>query len=217
VTRGAAGPAAGGSAPDDGRETRARVLEAAARLFAERGFDRVGVREICAEARANVASVNYHFGDKLALYRAVLALALETMRETNELSVEAGRGATPEEQLRAYVRVFLARIATSDRAGWIHKLMAREMEQPTELLDTVMREIVQPRHQYLGTVVARLARLEPGDVRVLRAVASIHAQLLAFGRPLPAAAPPEWRAMVADVDGTADHIVRFTLGGLSAL
>ena len=50
------------------QETRQRLLEAAARLFAARGFTHVTVREICNAANANVAAVNYHFGDKLGLY-----------------------------------------------------------------------------------------------------------------------------------------------------
>ena len=49
--------------------TRARLLKAAEQLFAERGFRKVTVREICHAAKANVAAVNYHFGDKLGLYR----------------------------------------------------------------------------------------------------------------------------------------------------
>ena len=56
--------------------TRARLLAAAERLFADRGFKKVTVREICRAARANVAAINYHFGDKLGLYREVLQLSL---------------------------------------------------------------------------------------------------------------------------------------------
>ncbi len=56
----------------DDHETRQRLLTAAERLFADRGFKKVTVREICLAARANVAAVNYHFGDKLGLYREVL-------------------------------------------------------------------------------------------------------------------------------------------------
>ena len=50
------------------RETRERVLRSAAQLFADRGFKKVTVREICRAARANVAAVNYHFGDKGGLF-----------------------------------------------------------------------------------------------------------------------------------------------------
>ena len=65
-------------------ETRARLLNAAARLFAEHGFARVTVRDICRKARANVAAVNYHFGGKDGLYQAVMRMAMETMQGTTD-------------------------------------------------------------------------------------------------------------------------------------
>lgn len=49
--------------------TRERLLGAATRVFAARGFARAG---ICAAAGCNVGAVSYHFGDKAGLYRAVL-------------------------------------------------------------------------------------------------------------------------------------------------
>jgi len=60
----------------DVAETRARLLDAARRLFAERGFEDVTVREICREAGANLALVNYYFGDKLGLYLEVVNQAI---------------------------------------------------------------------------------------------------------------------------------------------
>src|SRR2546428_31549 len=50
-------------------ETRERLLRTAARMFADRGFKRVTVRDICRRARANVAAVDYHLLSKLALHR----------------------------------------------------------------------------------------------------------------------------------------------------
>ena len=53
-------------------DTRERILLASQKLFAEKGFDATSVRDITTEAHCNVASVNYHFGDKEGLYRAMV-------------------------------------------------------------------------------------------------------------------------------------------------
>ena len=59
------GATAGGSAAlsslSDG-DTRGRIIEAATRLSAEHGFDRVSVRQITTAASANVGAITYHFG-----------------------------------------------------------------------------------------------------------------------------------------------------------
>ena len=115
-------------------ETRERLIEAAERLFAQQGFKRVTVREICRAARANVAAVNYHFGDKLGLYREVLQGAIRAMRETNDAAREAGKGQPPEEELRRYIGVFLHRVLKPG-SGAIHQLITREMNDPTPALE----------------------------------------------------------------------------------
>ena len=168
-------------------DTRQRLIDAAATQFAERGFDNVTVREICKASHANVAAINYHFGDKAGLYRAVVTLAMEVMRETNELSMRAGDGLTPEEQIRGFVRVFVGRLTGDGPNNWIYRLMAREMEHPTDALDQVMTHIVKPRLDYLANVAGQVMGLPPSDPRVRRCIASLQMQCLMVVRRIPPA------------------------------
>src|SRR5262249_23291984 len=131
------------------QETRARVLNAAARLFADRGFARVTVRDICRKARANLAAVNYHFGGKDELYTAVMQSAIGVMRSTTDAALEAGRDLDAQDRLRVYVEVFVARVIGSGRDSWIHQLMMREMTDPTLALDMVAEQVLKPRMKYL--------------------------------------------------------------------
>ena len=45
-------------------DTKTRLLDAAERLFAERGYEGSSMRAITKEAGASVSSANYHFGSK---------------------------------------------------------------------------------------------------------------------------------------------------------
>ncbi len=51
--------------------TRDHLLKIAEKLFAQKGYDAVSVREITTAADCNIAAVNYHFGTKQSLYLQV--------------------------------------------------------------------------------------------------------------------------------------------------
>ena len=93
-----------------GAQTQARLLDAAERLFAERGIDAVSVRAVNAAAGANVAAVHYHFGSKerrLAMLSALPADRPPEVRAVVEALVVplAELSADPAGSGRAYARV----------------------------------------------------------------------------------------------------------------
>ena len=57
-------------------DTKTRILDTAERLFAQKGFDAVSLRNIIASAKVNLAAVHYHFGSKQALVHAVIGRRL---------------------------------------------------------------------------------------------------------------------------------------------
>ncbi len=198
------------------RETRERLIEAAARLFAERGFSQVTVRDICRSAGANVAAVNYHFSGKTGLYEEIVWTAIRTMQKTTDAIRQAGDTRTPEEQLAAFIKIFLTRVVES-RDSRIHQLMLREISDPTPALDLVIKHVVRPRLAYLRGVVASLLGRAANDATVEHCVMSVQSQCLALlnGKVATRLQP---RVMTAKkIDALADHITRFSLAGIRVL
>ena len=197
--------------------TRARLLKAAEELFGERGFKKVTVREICHAAKANVAAVNYHFGDKLGLYREVLQSAIDGMRATNEAARAEGKGRPPEEQLRLYIGVFLAKILSPEREA-VHRLITREVNDPTSALDALVEQGMRPRIEYLSGLVAEIMKCDRKDPRVLRCVGSIQSQAVTYLKnPIAARLGFVFKPTPKFIGQAADHIATFSIAGVRAI
>ena len=90
-------------------DTRARLLRAAGEVFAEVGYHSATVRQICNRAHANVALVNYHFGDKLGACTEVLQQLLPRAAEVAALDKAMNENISPEDILRVVIRTPCAR------------------------------------------------------------------------------------------------------------
>ena len=105
------------------RPTPDRILDAAERLFAVRGFYGVSVREITSAADVDVALVNYHFGSKLDLYTDVLGRRSQLLnQERLDMLEQARRESHPkppaiEAVINAFTYPLLNRSARGG-AGW---------------------------------------------------------------------------------------------------
>ncbi len=89
-------------------QTRSAILAAAERLYADRGFGDVTLRDIVAEAGVNLAAVNYHFGSKDELIAELfvtrsIATNRERLRELKAAEEQGGGRAPIEVILRALV------------------------------------------------------------------------------------------------------------------
>ena len=86
-------------------EPRRRILDAAALVFAEHGFEGAGVDEIAARASVNKAMLYYHVGDKATLYGAVTTEFIGRMRAEVERRLAGVED--PRDKIRAVQRAFL--------------------------------------------------------------------------------------------------------------
>lgn len=85
-------------------KTKANLLDAARRLFAERGYDNTSIRAITSLAQANLGAVTYHFQSKENLYNEVLESKAKPLAEL--LTVAASSPGTPLDRIEAMVRQF---------------------------------------------------------------------------------------------------------------
>jgi AcrR family transcriptional regulator len=205
-------PAAEAQSP----RTRQRLLEAAGEIFAERGFREATVREIVKRAGANIASVNYHFGDKERFYSAVVAYAHGCAVEKYPSDPGLGKEAAPADRLRAFVHSFLSRILDEGRPAWHGKLMSREMADPTRALDRLVEESIRPQYLHLASIVRALLGRRATEERVRLCALSIVGQCLFYhhARAVVTRLHPQVKYGPAAVGRLADHIASFSLAAL---
>ena len=62
-------------------DLKVEIIQAAAKLFAEKGFDKTSTREIANLSNANISLISYHFGGKEGLYVEVLRTFAKEIRD----------------------------------------------------------------------------------------------------------------------------------------
>ena len=199
-------------------DTEGRLLDTAGHVFAESGFQAAKVRDICARAGANLAAVNYHFGDKLGLYQEVLRYAVRVAGNINQFDPSLP-GRTPEERLRGFVRGLLQHLYGEDRPAWPVRLMTHELAQPTPAFDGVVEQLIRPRHNALRALVASIIGLPPDHRRTRFCTQSVMGQIIiyAHGREVLRRLWPDLKFTGETLDEIADHIAAFSYAALKGL
>lgn len=193
--------------------TRERLLQAAGRVFAEKGFRDATVREICRRAEVNVAAVNYHFRGKEALYGEALAYAY---READARYPLALGGGGAEERLRHYVGNFLRRLLDQSHLGWYGRLIAREIAEPSAVLDGFVASALVPAIALLQNIIAELLEADASHNDIRRCALSVLGQCLMYrhARAVIERTCPELIAGPEEIERTVEHIVNFSLAAL---
>lgn len=107
---------------EQGGEVRQRILDAAAEVFAERGFGGAGVDAIARRAGVNKAMLYYHVGDKAALFGEVVRANVGRIRQA--VTAALAESDDPRERLRAIPRAFARAVR---QRPFLPQLMLREI------------------------------------------------------------------------------------------
>ena len=202
-------------------QVRSRLLDAAERLFCEKGFDGTSIRDLTAEAECNLAAVNYHFGGKEKLYMEVFRRRMLAMRDyrisvINEV-MSGGQGQVRlEDLLGAFVKAFIQPFVEENGGVRFTKLMAREMFEPHLPRSVILEEMVFPVLTVLEEALAKVCPGLDGDKAVL-CIHSLIGQLLHVIRTREVFAGVEGqRLAIGDLGQVIGHIVKFSAAGIRA-
>ena len=205
-----------------GHDTKERLLEAACEVFSKKGYRAATTADICKRAGANVAAVNYHFGNKQKLY-------VETWRRAFGRSLEAhpadgGVSGEAPAEARLYGRILSIMQRLSDPENHEFEIMHKELANPTGLLGEVIRKSIEPQRQELRRIVGELIGERAKEEQVMLCQMSIRAQCfdMVFRRHrrkmLSKAGIKDGPCEVKPgIEGIAEHITRFSLAGIAAI
>jgi AcrR family transcriptional regulator len=195
--------------------TRERIAEAAGEIFAERGFDGTTVRDICQRAGANIAAVNYYFGDKQQLYVEAVVRAHRWRMEQARLP-EWSDGTPAETKLADFISTFFRRVLTGPDDTWHTKLVMREMANPTAACAELVQSSIRPQFEILLAILRELLPAEM-NVQRLRLIAfSIVGQCLFyhFADPVVRNLLTAEEYSELDVAMLAQHVLDFSLASI---
>ena len=204
-------------------DARARLIDVAIKLFAEKGYEGTSVRDLATAAGVNVAAVSYHFGSKDELYHEALRACLapcgemrERMQKHLDAALKNRSRKSAEEALRGCIQDFLEMLV-SPAARHSHLVM-REQSEGKQRFEPVIREFFQPVGSILREVILMLAPGLP-EMRVFMVISGIIGQCLHIYK-----ARVSYRVL-AGVDShspeyiemTSKHIAHLTALGLRGL
>ncbi len=198
--------------------TRERLLEAALEVFAQYGYEAATIREICSRAKANVAAVHYHFGDKRKLYQAIYGTLFETLRQRRTDFLPSDAPAA--DRLRVYIRALFEEIfcssGNSDRQVQLSTIYLSEMANPSEVLDLIVSEHLEPDARELYSIVADLLGRPPRDPRTIDCAASVVGQILYYyhAGPIISRLHPQRAPVPERLDALVEHVWTFAMGGI---
>ncbi len=202
----------------DGLERKALLLEAATKVFAEKGFRDTTIADICAAAHSNTASVNYYYGSKEELYAEVWKNAFHKALKKYPPDMGLTPESTPEETLKAFIKSLLYKMLAGGELGYAGQILLMEIANQTEALDLVKKDAIEPMRMRMRAILKQLLGPAATEQQIAFCSMSIVHQCIGLGFK-KGHLPPTFNVMNKPelFEPLADHITRFSLAGVSAI
>ena len=149
-------------------DRKAAILLAAEKLFAQRGYHAVTIRQIADEARVPLALVGYYYGQKQALFEAIFAHWNGTIEERLRELELARQTSEPQRRLARIVEAFVGpvlRLRASAEGEYYALLVARELAHATDAADRVLKTYFDPlAHAFIDALAEVLPHASRAQV-----------------------------------------------------
>ena len=198
-------------------DTRSKILNAAGAAFAEDGFEGTTVRKICDAAGVNLASINYHFGDKARLYVEAIKYAHKFREEQTPLP-EWPKGTPALTRLRDFIYTTVQRMLVAAELPWQAQLMFREILNPTGACQELARDVFRPHFTMLLEILRELAPEQFSEEKIYRLGFDVISQCVFYKvhKPIFGMLCPEPMAeRMLNPDALAEHIFSTTVTALN--
>lgn len=150
--------------------TRERILEAAERLFAFKGYDGTSIRDVATQAEVQIANISYHFGPKESLFETVIerravVMGERRMRALNRYREAAGEDPVPLENLvEGYVWPFIERSSRGGEAWKSYAQLIARMANSPRWGPTISRYYDDVAREYLAELMRTLPDATPAAI-----------------------------------------------------
>ena len=161
-------------------ETRAKIIEAAGPIFAEKGFRDATVREICDAAGVGLASVNYHFRDKQQLYVRVVEAAFDEMDRIRPPLKDWPPDTPLEIRLRDWIERLSHKVLAKLKDSWQDRLLAREIQEVTPACEEILRRRIDRDLTPLDRILAEALPPDTSLAERRRVAIGIVGQILIY-------------------------------------
>ncbi len=204
----------------DGIESREKLLKAAAEVFAEKGYRKTTIAQICRRAKANVAAVNYHFASKDGLYVEVWKKAFEHALKIYPANGGLPETAPPKQRLEALIHCHLHRILDDGTLGYAGQILLQELGEPTEVIGNIMLDAIAPLRKIARKILSELLGAAANERNIRFCELSIVHQCIAIGfRKSRKNLPRIFKEEITKdmIDELAEHITMFSVAGIEAV
>lgn len=164
----------------DSEITRAKIIDAAGQLFAERGFKGVTVRDIVQQANTHLSALNYHFRSKDALYREVVLEACK-LASISEKDQQMLGQLKPHDALFLLVKEGLKEYQGKTASHWQVVIITRESWEPSPIFNEVVENYFKPEADFVAGIIGRISGKAPDSHEVRFAFLSMVALMETFG------------------------------------